>query len=49
LGLGGESFALSKQYADLDSEIRNAVETYVTEVEDGEFPAEENVYDSLEE
>jgi len=38
LGLGGESFALSKQYADLDSEIRNAVETYVTEVEDGEFP-----------
>ncbi len=48
LGLGGESFTLSKQYADLDSEIRNAVETYATEVEDGEFPAEENVYDSLE-
>ncbi|MDS0473559.1 3-methyl-2-oxobutanoate hydroxymethyltransferase [Natrinema sp. 1APR25-10V2] len=49
LGLGGESFALSKQYADLDSEIRNAVETYVTEVEAGAFPAEENVYDSFEE
>jgi len=49
LGLGGESFALSKQYADLDSEIRNAVETYVTEVEAGAFPAEENVYDSIEE
>lgn len=27
LGLGGESFRLSKQYADLDSTIRDAVET----------------------
>jgi 3-methyl-2-oxobutanoate hydroxymethyltransferase len=49
LGLGGESFALSKRYADLDAEIRTAVESYVTEVEDGEFPAEENVYDAFEE
>lgn len=48
LGLGGESFKLSKQYADLDSTIYTAVETYVTEVLDGEFPAEDNVYDPLE-
>lgn len=44
LGLSGESFKLSKQYASLDSTICNAVETYVSEVEGGEFPSEENVY-----
>lgn len=49
LGLGGESFTLSKQYADLDSIISDAVETYVAEVDDSTFPAEENVYDPLEE
>lgn len=49
LGLGGESFTLSKQYADLDSTIRNAVESYVSEVENEDFPAEENVYDPLDE
>ena len=49
LGLGGEAFKLSKQYADIDSKIRSAVETYVSEVENGEFPAEENVYDPLDE
>lgn len=49
LGLGGESFTLSKQYADLDSTIRNAVEEYVSEVQNKDFPAEENVYDPLDE
>jgi 3-methyl-2-oxobutanoate hydroxymethyltransferase len=48
LGLGGESFSLSKQYADIDAEIREAVESYVSEVESGEFPAEENVFDPIE-
>ncbi|MFC7073900.1 3-methyl-2-oxobutanoate hydroxymethyltransferase [Halovenus rubra] len=48
LGLGGEAFKLSKQYADLDSEIRNAVGDYVAEVKNGEFPAEENTYDPLD-
>ncbi|WP_424018689.1 3-methyl-2-oxobutanoate hydroxymethyltransferase [Halorientalis pallida] len=49
LGLGGESFSLSKRYADVGSTIRTAVESYVEEVADGEFPAEENVYDPLDE
>jgi 3-methyl-2-oxobutanoate hydroxymethyltransferase len=48
LGLGAESYSLSKQYADLDSTIQNAVETFVAEVEDGLFPARENVYDPLQ-
>ena len=49
LGLGGEAFSLSKQYADLDSVIREAVAEYVSEVEGGEFPAHENVFDPLDE
>ncbi len=49
LGLGGEAFKLSKQYADIDSEIRHAVEAYVDEVKTGQFPDEENVYDPVEE
>ncbi|WP_247730716.1 3-methyl-2-oxobutanoate hydroxymethyltransferase [Halovivax limisalsi] len=48
LGLGGESYKLSKQYADLDKTIRGAVESYVEEVRDGQFPAEANVYDPIE-
>jgi len=49
LGLGGEAFSLSKQYADLDSVIREAVAEYVAEVETGEFPARENIFDPLDE
>jgi 3-methyl-2-oxobutanoate hydroxymethyltransferase len=49
LGLGGEAFKLSKQYADLDSVVQEAVGEYVEEVEDGEFPARENVFDPLDE
>lgn len=48
LGLGGEAFKLSKQYADLDSVIHDAVSEYVSDVEGGEFPARENVYDPIE-
>jgi 3-methyl-2-oxobutanoate hydroxymethyltransferase len=49
LGLGGEAFKLSKQYADLDAVIQEAVGEYVEEVEDGEFPARENVFDPVDE
>ena len=49
LGLGAEPYSLSKQYADLDSEIRSAVEQYVSEVESGEFPTAENAFDPVEE
>ena len=49
LGLGGEAFKLSKQYADVDSVVQKAVGEYVEEVENGEFPAEENVFDPVEE
>ena len=49
LGLGAEPYSLSKQYADLDSAIRSAVEQYVAEVESGEFPTAENAFDPLEE
>lgn len=48
LGLSGEDYSLSKRYADLDSAIREAVETYVREVKDGAFPAEEHVFDPVE-
>ncbi len=49
LGLGGEAFKLSKQYADLDSVVRDAVGEYVDDVRNGEFPAEENVFDPVDE
>jgi 3-methyl-2-oxobutanoate hydroxymethyltransferase len=49
LGLGGEAFKLSKQYADIGSTVEDAVSEYVDEVEDGEFPAHENVYDPVDE
>ncbi|WP_436906548.1 3-methyl-2-oxobutanoate hydroxymethyltransferase [Halosimplex marinum] len=49
LGLGGEQYSLAKQYADLDSEIRRAVEQYVDEVETGEFPTRDNAFDPVDE
>ena len=49
LGLGGESYTLSKQYADLDAAVREAVESYVADVESGDFPATEHVFDPIEE
>jgi 3-methyl-2-oxobutanoate hydroxymethyltransferase len=48
LGLGGEPYSLSKQYADLDSAVRSAVEQYVAEVESGAFPTAENAFDPVE-
>lgn len=49
LGLSKESYQLSKQYTDLNSIIREAVEAYVNEVRGGEFPGSENVFDAIDE
>ncbi|WP_123537260.1 3-methyl-2-oxobutanoate hydroxymethyltransferase [Halosimplex salinum] len=49
LGLSPEPYSLSKQYADLDAEIRDAVEQYVEEVESGEFPTRDNAFDPVDE
>jgi 3-methyl-2-oxobutanoate hydroxymethyltransferase len=49
LGLNPAEFKLSKQYADLDSVIHNAVQDYVDDVENGAFPARENTYEPVDE
>ena len=48
LGLTPEPYSLSKAYVDLGTEIQQAVEAYVDDVQSGEFPAESNVFDPLE-
>lgn len=48
LGLGAEPYSLSKQYADLDAEIRDAVSQYVADVESGAFPAPEHAFDPVD-
>ena len=48
LGLSKESYHLSKQYADLNSIISDAVESYVDEVQNGVFPAVENAFDPID-
>lgn len=47
LGMG-ESYSLSKQYADLDTLIREAVSEYVADVESGAFPARDHVFDPVD-
>ena len=49
IGLDNAEFKLSKQYADVDSVIRDAVAQYVDEVESREFPARENTYEPIDE
>jgi 3-methyl-2-oxobutanoate hydroxymethyltransferase len=48
LGLSGESYKLSKQYADLSTIVQDAVESYVDDVQKGEFPSSENAFDSID-
>ena len=48
LGLNEEQYTLSRRYADLDETITEAVREYVHDVEAGEFPAEEHVFDPVE-
>jgi 3-methyl-2-oxobutanoate hydroxymethyltransferase len=47
LGMG-ESYSLSKQYADLDTVIREAASEYVADVESGAFPARDHVFDPVD-
>jgi 3-methyl-2-oxobutanoate hydroxymethyltransferase len=49
LGLSDESYTLSKQYADLNSVIQGAVESYVDDVQSEVFPSSENVFDAIDE
>lgn len=49
LGLNEESYRFSKQYTDLNSIIQEAVESYVDDVREGEFPSQENVFDAIDE
>jgi 3-methyl-2-oxobutanoate hydroxymethyltransferase len=46
LGLSEESYQLSKQYVNLNSIIQDAVESYVSDVQSGDFPARKNVFDA---
>lgn len=48
LGLSERSYRLSKQYVDLNSIVREAVESYVTDVRDDVFPAPENTFDPID-
>lgn len=48
LGLSGESYKLSKQYADLSTIVQDAVESYVDDVQKREFPSSENAFDSID-
>ncbi|QCS44479.1 3-methyl-2-oxobutanoate hydroxymethyltransferase [Natrinema versiforme] len=49
LGLSDESYTLSKQYADLNSVIQGAVESYVDDVQSEVFPSSKNVFDAIDE
>jgi 3-methyl-2-oxobutanoate hydroxymethyltransferase len=45
IGLDSEGYSLSKQYADVDSVIEEAVSEFVEEVRQGEFPTAEHAYE----
>lgn len=48
IGLDSEGYRLSKQYADVDSVIEDAVSEFLEEVRHEEFPTAEHTYDPLE-
>ena len=49
IGLRSEGYRLSKQYADVDRVIQEAVSAFVTEVREGTFPTAEHTYEPIEE
>lgn len=49
IGLDAENYRLSKQYADVDATVRDAVSEFVGDVQDGAFPTAENAYEPVDE
>lgn len=49
IGLGEADYTLSKQYADVGDTIRNAVASYVNDVEEGTFPTAAHSFDPMDE
>jgi 3-methyl-2-oxobutanoate hydroxymethyltransferase len=47
LGVQPSGYKLSKQYANLDGEMREALSSFIDDVESGAFPAREHVYEPL--
>ena len=47
IGLGGSQYTFTKQYADLDRVIADAVEAYVEDVRSGAFPTEAHAFEPL--
>lgn len=49
IGLGAAEYTLAKPYASVGDTIERAVTEYVEDVKTGQFPAEEHVFDPLDE
>lgn len=49
IGLSDADYTLSKQYANVGDTIREAVSSYVADVEGRHFPSEEHVYEPVDE
>ena len=49
IGLSPAGYKLSKQYADVDTVVLDAVERYVDDVRSREFPTRDNVYEPMDE
>lgn len=48
IGLGTQEYTLAKAYANVGSEIEDAVATYVSEVQSGEFPTVDQTFDPID-
>lgn len=48
VGLSEDSYRFSKQYADVNSVVRDAVESYVDDVRTGAFPTSSHVFDPVD-
>jgi 3-methyl-2-oxobutanoate hydroxymethyltransferase len=48
IGLDPADYQLSKQYADVDSVVENAVSSFVADAESGTFPTADNAYEPVD-